>query len=85
MKYLSMIIKELENFPYKSYVQKIPKHEPTGSYFYLARKITKCMMISDAFNLHADPIRKEVSDTQHIPISHVCDLDESESKGIVAD
>ena len=34
---LSKIIKEFEKLPYKSYVCKMTKHEPTASYFYLAR------------------------------------------------
>ena len=33
MKDLSMIIKEFEKLPYKGYVWKRPKHEPTDSYF----------------------------------------------------
>ena len=43
------------------------------------------MMRSDTFNLHVDPIRTEMTGTQKIPTSHVCDLDESESKGIIAE
>ena len=31
MKDLSKIIKEFEEFPYKGYVQKRPKHEPNDS------------------------------------------------------
>ena len=42
-------------------------------------------MRSDAFNSHADPVRTEVTGTQQIPISHVCDSDESKSKGITVD
>ena len=34
MKYLPKIIKEFEKLPYKGYVWKRPKHEPTNSYFY---------------------------------------------------
>ena len=30
----------------------MPKHEPTDSYFYLARQLAKCMMISDKLNWH---------------------------------
>ena len=43
------------------------------------------MMRSDALNYHVDPIRTEMTDTQHILISHVCDLDERESKEFLAD
>ena len=33
MKYLSNVIREFENFPYKGYVWKSTKHKPTESYF----------------------------------------------------
>ena len=78
MKDISNIIKEFEKLPYKVYVRKRPKHEPTDSYFYLARYIYKCMMISDDFNSHIDPVKTEMPGTEQIPISHVCDSDESE-------
>ena len=42
-------------------------------------------MRADAFNLHVVPVRTEMTGTQNIPISHVCDLEERESKGIIAD
>ena len=53
-------------------MRKRPKHEPNDSYFYLAIQIAKCMMISGAFNLCADPVRIEMTGTQRIPISKVC-------------
>ena len=56
MKDVSMIIKEFEKLPYKSYVRKSPKHEPTDSYFYLERHISKCMVIAGALNSHVDPV-----------------------------
>ena len=65
------------------YVQKRPKHEPTNSYFYLERQLAKCMMRADALNSHVDPVRTEMTVIQNIPISHICDSDESESKGII--
>ena len=34
---ISNIIKEFEILPYKGYVQKRLKHEPTNSYYYLSR------------------------------------------------
>ena len=43
------------------------------------------MMRADDFYLHVDPVRTEISGTQYIPISHVCDLDKSKSKRIIAD
>ena len=83
MKDLSKIIKEFERFPYKGYVQKSPKHEPTDIYFYIARHLNKCMMRADAFNLHVYPVRMEMTDTQQIPISHVWDSEDKESKEII--
>ena len=47
MKDLSNIIREFDKFPYKSYETRRPTHDPTDSYFYLARHPAKCMMISD--------------------------------------
>ena len=43
------------------------------------------MMRSYTYNLHVDPVRTEMSGTQQIPILHVCDLDKSESKEILAE
>ena len=63
MKDLSKIIKEFEKLPYKGYVQKRPKQEPTDNYFYLARQISKCMMSADALNLHVDPVRAGITGT----------------------
>ena len=73
MKDLSRITKYFENLPHKGYVWKSTKHEPTGSYFYLARQIAKCIIISYAFNSHVKPARTEMIGTQQIPILHVCD------------
>ena len=36
------------------------------------------MMRADAFNLQVDPVRTEITGTQHIPISHIYDLYDSE-------
>ena len=47
---LSKIIKEFEKIGKLPYEKRIPKHEPTDSYFHLAREIAKCMMISDKPN-----------------------------------
>ena len=50
MKDLSRIIKDFEKLPYKGYVRKNPKDEPTNSYFYLARQLDKCMTRADSIN-----------------------------------
>ena len=44
---LSKIIKEFEKFEKLPYEKKRPKHEPTDSYFNLARQLVKYMMISN--------------------------------------
>ena len=72
MKDISKIIQEFEKFTYKSSENMRPKHDPTGSYFYLSEQIAKCMMRADALNLHVYHIRAEMTGTQHIPISHIC-------------
>ena len=41
------IIREFEKFEKLPYDKKRPKHEPTESYFSLARKLAKCMMRYD--------------------------------------
>ena len=84
MKDISKIIKDFEKLPYKGYVRKRPKKEPTDSYFYLAKQLANCTMRADAFNLNVYPVRKEMTVMEQIPISHVCDLDESELKEILA-
>ena len=62
-----------------------PKHEPTNSYFYLARHIDKCMMRAYAFNLHVDPVITKMTGMQQIRISHVCNSDERKLKEIPAE
>ena len=57
MKDISNIIKEFEQSPYKVYVQKSTKHEPTDSYLYLSIQLAKCMMRVYAFNSNLDPVK----------------------------
>ena len=82
---LLKIIRKLEKLTYESYERNRPKHEPTDSYLYLARQLTKCMMRSDVLNLHVYPIRREMTGTQHISTSHVYSQDESELKKFLFD
>ena len=49
---LSKIIRGLEKLPYESYDKKSPKHDPTESYFYLARQLEKCTMRVDDLKSH---------------------------------
>ena len=66
-------------------MRKRPKHEPTDSYFYLAKQLDKCMMGTNALNLHVGYLGTDATGTKQIPISHVCDLDERKSKEILVD
>ena len=66
-------------------LQKSPKHEPTDSYFFLEIQLSKCMMRSDAFNLHVYPVITEMTGTQQIPILQICSTDKSGSERIIVD
>ena len=46
------LLRKFEKFEKLPYEKKRPKHEPTESYFYLAREIAKCMMRSDKLNFY---------------------------------
>ena len=59
---LSKIIKECEKIGKVPYVKRIPKHEPTFSYFHLVRCITKCMMRYDENNQHVHGSYAEETD-----------------------
>ena len=73
---LSKIIKEFEKIGKVPYVKRIPKHEPTLSYFHLVRCIAECMMTSDEHNLHVHgSYAKETA-----PSSNVNVTDEDKSK-----
>ena len=80
---LSKIIRELEKLPYEIYENQWPKHEPTDSYFYLARQLAKCMMRADTFKSENYPVIMEMTDTKHIPTSHVFSTEKSELKEII--
>ena len=51
---LSKIMKKFEKIGKLTYEKRIPKHEPTPSYFHLVRQLAKCMMRYDQINCH-DP------------------------------
>ena len=84
-KNLSIIIREFEKLPYDSYERKRLKHEPTDSYFYLARQPEKCMMRADVLNSENYPVRMEINDTKQILTSHDCSTDDSELKEFLID
>ena len=46
----SNIIRDFEKLLDKIYESSRPKHDPTDSYFYLARQLSKCMVRADALN-----------------------------------
>ena len=52
MKNISNIIKEFEKIVKVPYVKRIPKHDPTSSYYHLVGCIAECMMRSDEHNRH---------------------------------
>ena len=54
-----------------------PKHEPTYSYFYLARQLAKFIMRDDALKSKNYPVRTEMTGKKHILISHVCSTDDN--------
>ena len=47
---LSKIIKDFGEIQKLTYEKKRPKHDPTDSYFHLARQLENCMIISDNLN-----------------------------------
>ena len=78
-KYLSKIIREFEKFKKLPSEKKRPKHEPTDSYFYLARKLAKCMMRSNTLNWHDCGSYTEMT----APSLNVNATNEVESKRII--
>ena len=78
-KNLSKIIREFEKFGKSPYEKKRPKHEPTDSYFYLARQLAKCIMRADALNWHGYGGYTKMTALS----SNVYSVDEDESKRII--
>ena len=76
---LSNIIKEFEKIGKLPYEKKRPKHEPTDSYFHLARQLAKCMMRSDNLNWDNHDGYTEMN----APSLKVNVRDEEESKEII--
>ena len=72
---LSKIIREFNKFDKIPYENKRPKHEPTDSYFYLARHPVKCMMRADTLNWHYCGGYTEMT----APSSNIYYMDEDES------
>ena len=78
-KELSKIIKEFEKIDKIPYEKKGPKHEPTDSYYHLARQLAKCMMRSDNLNWYDHGGYTEMT----APYLNVNVTDEDESKRII--
>ena len=78
-KYLSKIDKEFDKFEKSPYEKKRPKHEPTDSYFYLARQLVKCMMISNNLNWNNHSGYTEMT----VQSLNVNVMDKDESKCII--
>ena len=76
MKDLSNIIKEFEKIVKVPYVKRIPKHEPTSSYYHLVVCIAECMLRCGDYNQHVHVGYAEETD----PSLDVNDTDEDESK-----
>ena len=76
---LLKIIKEFEKIGKLPYEKRIPKHEPTPSYFHLVRQLVEYMMRSDEHNRYVHGSYAE--DTA--PSSNVNVTDEDESKEII--
>ena len=74
------LLGSLKNYLIKSYAKKRLKHDPTDSYFYLARQLAKCMMRKDALNLENYLVIMEMTGTKHIPTLQVCSTEKSELK-----
>ena len=79
MKDLSNIIKEFEKVVKVTYMKRIPKHEPTSSYYHLVGCIAECMMRYDEYNRHVHGSYAEETALS----SNVNDTDEDESKEII--
>ena len=82
MKDLSNKIKEFETIVKVPYVKRIPKHEPTSSYFHLVLCIAECTMRCgknnhNVHNVHVG-YEEEIS-----PSSDVNDTDKDESKNSI--
>ena len=75
----SKTIREFEKFEKLSFEKKGPKHEPTGSSFYLSRQLAKCMMRADTLNWHNYGGYMEMT----APSLNVYSTDEDKSERII--
>ena len=74
MKDISSKIKDFEKIAKVPYAKRIPKHEPTSSYFHLVVCLVECMMRCGENNHHVhDGYEEDMA-----PSSDVNDTDEDE-------
>ena len=73
------IIKEFEKIGKVPYVKRIPKHEPTSSYYHLVRQLANCMMRYDEHNRNVHGSYTE----ETAPSLNVNVTDKDESKEII--
>ena len=76
---LLKIIKEFEKIRKLPYEKRIPKHDPTPSYFHLVRQLVKCMRRYDEHNRHVHGNYAE----ETAPSSNVNVTDKYKSKEII--
>ena len=77
MKDLSKKIKEFEKIVKVPYLKKIPKHEPTSSYFHIAVCIAECMMRCGENNHNVHDVHDGYEEDL-APSLEVNDMDEGE-------
>ena len=82
MKDLSNKIKEFEKIVKVTYVKRIPKHEPTSSYFYLVVYIEECMMRCSENNHNVHDVHEGYEEDMS-PSLDVNDTDEDESNNSI--
>ena len=79
MKDISNKIKEFEKIVKVPYVKRIPKHEPTSSYYHLVGCIAECMLRCGEDNHHVHDMHNGYEE-EIVPSLDVNDTDEDESE-----
>ena len=79
MKDLSNKIKEFKKIDKAPYVKRVPKHEPTSSYYHLVGCIAECMLICGEDNHRVHDVHDDYEE-EMAPSSNVNDTDEDESE-----
>ena len=82
MKELSNKIKEFEKIVEVPYVKRIPKHEPTSSYFHLVVCIAECMMRCGDNNHNVHDVHNSYEE-EMAPSSEINDTNDDESNNSI--